>query len=386
MTALSPVAQRFPLVPRSRPSCAPLAERVAEVRDLAEAAAARTGSDALALAATAANRAALIASDCGLPDLARHLCWRHFDAYAGSRPLMPGAGRYALEPLVNLARLSIRANDGGAAHRLLFSLHHALATGESTQVGDRIVSLLGLVSNGEDRETIRRWLWGVVLAEGVRALVRAGRWTDAQTHAEQLRGVGQRLLDGRQVAVLARCSTGDTDGAVSLLGGSTLVADWEHSVAACLRVLCLRADGRPSGEGTAAMIENYFRLPREPELLMFRTTLGLGIVDLIADSGQYQAGDMANQLIDEIVSANDAYPAREVLRHSFFEEQLTERKRRTLMNTVEVSGLGRGQMPPELRTGLLAALTTSKEVVERFLLTVGRGGTAGTEINSLTYP
>jgi hypothetical protein len=287
---------------------------------------------------------------------------------------MPGAGRYALEPLVNLARLSIRANDGAAAHRLLISLHHALATGESTQVGDRIVSLHALVSNGEDRETIRRWLWSVVLAEGVRALVRAGQWADAQAHAEQLRGVGQRLLDGRQVAVLARCSAGDTDGAISLLDGSTLVADWEHSVAACLRVLCLRAGGRPSGEGAVAMIENYFRLPPEPELLMFRTTLGLGIVDLIADSGQYQAGGIANQLIDEIVSANDGYPAREVLRHSFFEEQLTERKRRTLMNTVEVSGLGSGQMPPELRTGLLTALATSREVVERFLLTAARGG------------
>lgn len=74
----NPVTRRFPLVARPRPACPPLNERVKEVGDLATAAAEQTGTTGLSLAATAHNKAALIASDCGLADRARSLCQQQF--------------------------------------------------------------------------------------------------------------------------------------------------------------------------------------------------------------------------------------------------------------------------------------------------------------------
>ena len=70
----------LPLTGRPRPACRPLPERVAEVSGIARAAC-QADAGALAEASHAMNKAALIASDCGLQDLARDLCWHHINAY-----------------------------------------------------------------------------------------------------------------------------------------------------------------------------------------------------------------------------------------------------------------------------------------------------------------
>lgn len=80
---VSQIVKRFPLVARPRPACPPLAERVREITDLA-AAAERDGN--VTSATVALNKAALIASDCGMPDLARALCWRHAEAVLRAQP------------------------------------------------------------------------------------------------------------------------------------------------------------------------------------------------------------------------------------------------------------------------------------------------------------
>jgi len=64
-------AQRFPLVPRTRPACRALDVRAARVRDLARLADQHTSEESLVRAAEAHNLAALITSDCGLPAVAR---------------------------------------------------------------------------------------------------------------------------------------------------------------------------------------------------------------------------------------------------------------------------------------------------------------------------
>jgi hypothetical protein len=65
----------FPLVGWARPACPALGERVAElatiIRDARE-----PGADTRSAAANALNKAALLASDCGMPDLASNLCWQ----------------------------------------------------------------------------------------------------------------------------------------------------------------------------------------------------------------------------------------------------------------------------------------------------------------------
>ncbi|MET9869037.1 hypothetical protein ABZZ16_23195, partial [Streptomyces sp. NPDC006386] len=77
---VSQIARRFPLVARPRPACPPLADRVREITDLAAAA---KRDNTVNSATVALNKAALIASDCGMPDLARALCWRHAEVVLG---------------------------------------------------------------------------------------------------------------------------------------------------------------------------------------------------------------------------------------------------------------------------------------------------------------
>jgi hypothetical protein len=102
-------ARRFPLAPRPKPPCRPLTERLARVARLADEVA--DDADAPLRAAGACNLAALIASDCAMPDLARVLCWTQFDAYQAARPAPCGetTAKLILQPLVNLARLRRRA-------------------------------------------------------------------------------------------------------------------------------------------------------------------------------------------------------------------------------------------------------------------------------------
>jgi hypothetical protein len=115
-------ARQFPLVPRPRTACRPLAERIDRVARLAGQAG-RGASDALLHAAEAFNLAALIASDCAMPDLARDLCWHQFDVFATAGPCSETTAKLALQPLVNLARLHIRDGDGDAGYQLLESLY-----------------------------------------------------------------------------------------------------------------------------------------------------------------------------------------------------------------------------------------------------------------------
>src|SRR5213079_568106 len=99
-----------------------------------------------------------------------------------------------------------------------------------------------------------RWLWTVLLADGTRALAGAGRWKDALDHLQQHRGIGHRLLDGRQVAVLATCLTGDPAAALMLLEASAPAEPWEHAVAACLALACSLGHEGHDDEAAAAAI------------------------------------------------------------------------------------------------------------------------------------
>lgn len=103
--AMRAVLGRFPLVARPRLTCGPIDARLREISELAEAA--RTGcADPASATAIAYNKASLIASDCGIPDLARDLCHRHHEIHRSVRPWTARHARFALEPLVNLARLA----------------------------------------------------------------------------------------------------------------------------------------------------------------------------------------------------------------------------------------------------------------------------------------
>ncbi|MEU5547448.1 hypothetical protein AB0G85_34635 [Streptomyces sioyaensis] len=357
---VSQIAKRFPLVARPRPACPPLAERVREITDLA-AAAERDGN--VTSATVALNKAALIASDCGMPDLAGALCWRHAEVFLRTQPLRAQEARYALEPLVNLARLRIRDGDGPGAYHLLDSLNQAVRSQTEAVIDGRTTSFQHLTASAADHQQVCQWLWAVLLGDGTRALVAAGQWDRARAHSEQHRGVGQRLLDGRQVEVLARCLGGQPLEALGFLNKSTLAESWEPPVAACLAVLCLTAAGRRPVGPIRKMVKHYLELDAAPELAVFRSRVGLVILDLSPRTSRQAEAFL--RLTHDATTTGDGYVARDLLAHPVCRQEMSHDEHRSLSAAVASAGLGQGHIPAPLKSSLLDAVTASANVTER---------------------
>ncbi|MER6441949.1 hypothetical protein ABT275_37305 [Streptomyces sp. NPDC001185] len=358
---VSQIAQHFPLVARPRPACPPLADRVREITELAHTAARDKNVNS---AAVAMNKAALIASDCGIPDLARALCWRHAEVLLRAQPLSAQEARHALEPLVNLARLHIRDGDGRSAYNLLDRVNRAVASQTHTVIDERTVSFEHLTQSAADHHQVVQWLWTVLLGDGTRALAAAGQWRRAAEHSEQHRGVGQRLLDGRQVQVVVRCLDEQPNEALRLLQESTLTEGWEKSVAASLAVLCLTATGERQDGPIAKMIENYLTLDRTPELAVFHTRVGLAVLDL---SPLPRKAETARHLTRQARTDPDGYVARDVLAHPACRNEMSRDEHRALSAFVDSAGLGQGYIPTPLEQALLDAISISEGIWERHL-------------------
>jgi hypothetical protein len=359
-----PIAQRFPLVARPRPTCPPLAERVGQLREMARTAHTEGNQ---ALAAAVQNKAALIASDCGLHDLARTLCWQHFDTYLSRWPLNASTARYALEPLVNIARLLIRTRDANGAHHLLDALFHAVSAHGDAVIDGRSVSFRHLTNTEEDHRTLCQWLWTVLLADGTRALTSAGRWQEALAHVQQHKGIGRRLLDGRQVAILAHLHADAPDTALRTLSQSVTTEPWEDTVAACLTALCTtHTDQRPDA-AVNTMVDHYLSLPPSPGLILFHVRLGLTATDIAGATGHHREAERAaGRLIEQALASEDGYAAREVLNNRSSHANLTAHGR-VLSAVVRSAGLDRDVIPQHLITDLLNAAEAARKVTTRQL-------------------
>jgi hypothetical protein len=324
--------------------------------------------DNQALAAAVQNKAALIASDCGLHDLARTLCWQHFNTYLHHWPLDAPTARYALEPLVNIARLLIRTRDANGAHHLLDALFHAVSAHGDAVIDGRSVSFRHLTNTEEDHRTLCQWLWTVLLADGTRALTSAGRWQEALAHVQQHKGIGRRLLDGRQVAVLAHLHADDPDTALTTLSQSVTAEPWERAVAACLTALCIARTAQRPDEAVTTMIDHYLRLPPSPGVVLFQVRLGLTVTDIAGMTGQHhEAERAAGRLVERALTSEDGYAAQEVLNNRSNRTNLTAAHRRVLSAVVRSAGLDRDAIPQHLITELLNAAEAAREVTTRRL-------------------
>ncbi|QDY79133.1 hypothetical protein [Streptomyces qinzhouensis] len=358
-----PIAQRFPLVARPRPACLPLTERIHALLDLARTAAEENDP---ARASAVYNQSALLASDLGLPTLARDLCHRHADAYLHARPLTGQRAIQALEPVVNFARLHIRAGNGDAARQHLLALYEAVSRGTAVQL-DSIAVPAHLTATTEDCREVRTWLWTVLLADGTRALTAQGRWNDALTHIQKHRGMGERMLDGRQVAVLAALTAGDPVPAAALLHATTPGEPWEQVVTACLTALCHRVAQRTADLNVESLVGMYERLEPKPGTAVFSSRLGLTILDVIgADTAT--ARRVANELHHRATKQNDGYASLENLRHPLFNALATEGQQRDCREILDACALGAGELPDELRELLMAAAGTSDRTIRRTIL------------------
>lgn len=353
------IAQWFPLVPRPRPPCRALTQRIDEIGDLAHAASHGAPDDRIVGAAEAHNKAALILSDCGLTDMANQLCWKQYDLFQAAGPLTVKTAKLALQPIVNLGRLLIRAGHGDRAYQVFHNAYDAMRTGTAATIDGRDIDLGGLVATADERRELRRFLWTVLLADGARALTTSGQWDAALRHVERHRGIGTRLLDGRQVAVLAYSAAGDLDRATNILDTTDTPEPWEGAVAAYLHVWCRTAGQRPVGANGAAMVNHYLRLPPEPGQAMFRTRLGLSVLDLAINSDEHAVEDVASRVSRETLDAADAYLAWDVLNDPHRGRIVSQTDSRSLATMVESSGLRREAIPAEALDDLDQAIRAS---------------------------
>ncbi|WP_176611545.1 hypothetical protein [Actinomadura sp. WMMB 499] len=358
MTVIDPgqVAFRwFPLVARTRPRCSPLDVRVTELCTLADAAARNLDR---AAASTVLNQAALLASDVGLHDLARDWCHQHAATYLRRVPLDAASARRALEPFVNLARLHIRTGNGDQALRLLGDLYRAIATRRDTTIDGHPLPSSSLTRSSADYQQLHQWLWTVNLADGTRALTTAGRWNNTLAHLQQHNGVGRRMLDGRQVAVIAHALDGDPEGAQTLLAETAPGEPWENAVTACLTVLC----GTAATPDTSTLLDYSLTIDSPPGLVVFDTRLRLSVLAALHDT-EHSIGALATRAVTQAIDARDGYAARDVLSNDACAASMTSRQERDLTHVVETCGLGSGTIPRTLHTALSKALTTSKALL-----------------------
>ncbi|MFD5299611.1 hypothetical protein ACFWJU_30965 [Streptomyces mutabilis] len=367
-----PTAQRFPLVARFRPPCPPLPERVRGLVQLADTAVEKSDQG---LASAVCNQAALIASDVGLPDLARELCHRHAAAYLHACPLPGMSAIRGLEPVVNLARLQIRAGRADEGRQRLLDLYATVEAGASAQF-DGVTVPSDLTATDEDRQEVRAWLWRVLLADGTRTLTTEGRWAEAEAHIEAHRGVGSRMLDGRQTAVLAALTTGDTARAAALLTDTEPGDPWEEAVTACLTVLCRRDAGQPVDRDVADLVASYTGRKTEPGLTVFDIRLGLTVLDATGSTEPSVARRIVDDLHRRTVNARDGYVARETLAHPLFTAIASGRQAQDCRDLVSACALGTGGMPNELQRKLTSIVRISDSVIRASLARpIGTGRT-----------
>ncbi|MFF0445803.1 hypothetical protein ACFYT4_05160 [Streptomyces sp. NPDC004609] len=359
-----PTAQRFPLVARFRPACLPLPQRIRALVELADTAVRKADQG---LASAVYNQAALIASDLGLPNLARELCHQHAAAYLHACPLPGMSAIRGLEPVVNLARLQIRADRADEGRQRLLDLYGAVEAGAHARF-DGVGIPADLTATEADRQEVRAWLWRVLLADGTRTLTTAGRWVEALKHIESHRGVGQRMLDGRQVAVLSALVSGDTTSAAALLHDTTPGDPWEQHVTACLTVLCRRDAQQPVDDHLAELIAAYLQRSPEPGMTVFDIRLGLTLLEAVGPAETPAAQDVVHALHCRTTEAEDGYAAREVLAHPLFPALATDREAQDCRALVRVCALGAGAIPGHLHGELAAALRASDKVIRDSLV------------------
>jgi hypothetical protein len=369
---LTAAVRRFPLLGRPRPDCPALPARIQEITDAVDTA--RHKADhGMADAAHALNKAALIASDVGMPDLARRLCWQHIDTFRhAGRPLTILEARYLLEPVLNLARLQIRTDHGTAALRLLESMYDAVTQRCDLVVAGQTLPLANLLGEPADRRQLRQWVWLQLIGEGVRALTLAGRWNEAAEHARRHNGIGDHLLEGRQAKVITLCLRGERARALQLLAESAMTEAWEQNIAACLHLMCLQSGGEPSvpADVTAlvvAAIGRYERCTSAANYASYRARLGLTIATLAHNIGPSTATALLGQVAQNAISSADGYAARDVLGFREPIEGITDDQRCRLKHLTMDSGLGVGSLPRPFLQQLTALADEAAAVLDASL-------------------
>ncbi|WUH90317.1 hypothetical protein OG900_09530 [Streptomyces sp. NBC_00433] len=338
------IAGRIPLVRRPKAPGLPLEQRLTELGALTALPAGASHRDQVARASAVLNYAALIASDTAMPNLAFQLCWRQYEVFAAAGYLIGDIAVMALMPVVNIARLLIREGDGEAAYDVLTRLYRAAQQRSSAEIRGRTVDLAALTGTEADHRKVCEELWMIMLIDGARALAQVGRWTEAAHAMTAHRGVGNRLLDGRQIMIMSLLERGLEQQARAVIESTVPAEPWENTIADLLRLSCWPA-GPPvlqpeldrALRGALALVR-----PADPATAAFQARVALTAIDLAGD----RSGPYTTALLDAVVdvASADAYAARDVLHHDLTCSRITREQRQVLDAVLTASGLGAGSL------------------------------------------
>ncbi|MCM3884295.1 hypothetical protein [Frankia sp. R82] len=302
----------------------------------------------------------MIASDCGESELARNLCWRQHEVFNQAR-LPTSVIELSLQPVLNLPRQLIREGDGDGAYAMLRTLYHAARNRIDTVIDERSVNLRDITRGHEDHRVACAVIWAAFLADGARALTQAGRWREAAEHAAAHRGVGVRLLDGRQVTILALVQDGQTERAATMVEQSAASeSSWEPAVQSLLRVYCMRAAGAEVRSQIPPMLAAVLAMLGQPDppAAVFRGRTGMVALDLAGGHDHPHLSPLRTALING--ACGDAYAARDALAHRLLAEALSATERETLADLARASGLDAGALPHLLRNDLTDAFAIAE--------------------------
>ncbi|WP_405388083.1 hypothetical protein OG596_08990 [Streptomyces sp. NBC_01102] len=305
-----------------------------------------------------------------MPTYAADLCVRQFQLL---RAAWPASGREtlaALQPLVNLARLTHRAGSSAGAYDALLALDVAVAANGSFQVLGTPVSFETFAATDDDRGLASEWLRAVIRQDAPRLLATAGHWDRAAEHAALGATHNERLQEARQLRVVAHLMAGRLGPAITLLDTSVIATSWEQATASCLRGLGLLAGGRFTRKDAARLL-TALEVHDEPDphedTNRLRLRLGLTVADLLSASCPAQADLVHTVLIKEVQTGNDAFAARDLLRHDGARGRMTLLERNTLTTQVQKAGLGLGHLPQPALDSLRNAITGAESALVRAL-------------------
>lgn len=353
---LPAIASRIPLVRRPKAPALPLDERIAHLTGLTVAPADASHHDLVARASGVLNYAALIASDVGMPDLAAKLCWRQHQVFADAGHLTGNIAVMSLMPLINISRLLTREGDGEAAYDLLKRLYRAAQKGDTAEICGNTVDLSRLIDTEADHRKVCEELWVTVLVDGARALARIGRWTEAADAMTAHRGIGNRLLDGRQIKIMSLMERGLDQEARATIDSTAPTEPWENTIAALLRICCRPTPSTaPQPELDLALQEARALITSpDPTTAAFQTRVGLTALELLRDRTSPHVSLLEEAVAD--VAILDAYAARDVLNHHPARSHLTNGQRQKLETVLAASGLGAGNLSTAHMQELTAAV------------------------------
>jgi thiopeptide-type bacteriocin biosynthesis protein len=367
------ILARFPLVSQRRFRCPDLETNVRNVRECAASChEPATAEERINRACTVWNLSALIAADCGLPDLAVDLCRQQFQIFRGASPISGVAVIPSLQPLVNLARLTRRVGDPEGAYRELEAINHAVHNGGKVMIHGEPIDFDGLIIDRPS--TVDRWLRDVMCDEGTRALVAAGQWTNAAAHAEKYDDADTQLREARQTRIVERALSGQAGAALDMIDNTVTTESWERAVAGCLRGYVLL---KSQSLGAADVIDLLDTVRRACEATdrpttLFRARLGLAAVDL-ALAAESQARVLCTELVEDAERSADAFVAREVLEHAECRSWAMPAQLEALGALVEAAGLSTGHVPAFALSELMTSVEIAESVLAETLSMVASG-------------